>query len=96
LAPLEELVLSILQRRPSGLTTHELADVLQLSLVTVSPRMRPLVRRGAVIDSGERRKNVSGRASIVWKAVNDPCATRTGRRNDDLERMGTRRGESAS
>jgi DNA-binding MarR family transcriptional regulator len=67
-APLEALVLECLYRRPAGLTTHELADLLHLELVTVSPRMRPLASKGLVVDSGERRAGPSGRKSIVWRA----------------------------
>lgn len=51
---------------PIGATTEELASDLNLPLVTVSPRMRPLARKNRVRDSGERRKNESGRAAIVW------------------------------
>lgn len=44
-------------------TTHELAERLQLSLVTVSPRMRPLCRAGRVRAKGVR----DGRTE--WEAV---------------------------
>jgi DNA-binding NarL/FixJ family response regulator len=52
-----------------GLTTHELADRLDLSLVTVSPRIRPLCRKGKVKNSGRKRTGESGCPAIVW------CAT---------------------
>ena len=64
---LESLVMRWLHKRPSGLTTHELAELTGLSLVSVSPRIAPLVRKGFVKDSGERRPGPSGRKSIVWK-----------------------------
>lgn len=67
-ADLEALVLGALRKfRLAGMTTHELAEYLKLSLVSVSPRMRPLVKKGLVVDSGERRAGTSGRTSIVWK-----------------------------
>src|SRR5260370_32383305 len=67
-ADLEERVLRAL-RLLKGATTHELAWLLKVDLVSVSPRMRPLVEKGLVQDSGKRRRGESGRSSIVWKAV---------------------------
>jgi hypothetical protein len=57
-----------LRAHPAGLTSHEVAAHLGLSLVTVSPRMRPLVRKNLVVDSGEKRAGVGFMNSIVWKA----------------------------
>lgn len=67
-ADLEARVLKAL-RLLKGATTHELAWLLKVDLVSVSPRMRPLAEKGLVQDSGERRRGESGRASIVWRAV---------------------------
>jgi predicted ArsR family transcriptional regulator len=50
-----------------GLTSHALAAVLGLELVTVSPRLRPLVTKGLVRDSGRRAESPSGRARIIWE-----------------------------
>lgn len=47
---------------PAGLTTHELKDLLQVELVSVSPRMKPLEQAGLVVRDGKR----AGRT--VWKA----------------------------
>jgi predicted ArsR family transcriptional regulator len=69
----EGIVVGILRRHEvqfhEGLTTEEIAQKSGLSLVTVSPRMRPLSEKGLVADSGLRRKNESGRQAIIWKAV---------------------------
>lgn len=35
----------------------------------VSPRLRPLERKGKIRDSGIKRVGASGRMSIVWVAV---------------------------
>ncbi|MGC2234280.1 MAG: hypothetical protein WBA09_22455 [Candidatus Acidiferrum sp.] len=67
--PLQRMVLSLLNQHSAGLTTHQLAEFMDIDLVTVSPRIAPLVRRGLVCDSGQRRKGESGRMSIVWKVV---------------------------
>jgi DNA-binding transcriptional ArsR family regulator len=56
---LAALVLAELARAPG--TTHELADRLGISLVTVSPRMKPLEGAGLVTRAGKR----DGRT--VWK-----------------------------
>lgn len=50
-----------------GMTTHALAAVLGLELVTVSPRMKPLRDKGLVRDSGRRAESPSGRARIIWE-----------------------------
>jgi hypothetical protein len=67
-AELEGRVLRLL-RTSGGMTTHELAKALFMDLVSISPRMRPLVEKGLARDSGERRCGESGRSSIVWKAI---------------------------
>jgi hypothetical protein len=59
---LAAMVLAELKAGGAG-TSHELAERMGLSLVTVSPRMRPLANAGKVIEDGKR----SGRT--VWKAV---------------------------
>ena len=51
----------------TGLTTGEIADYIRVPRDSVSPRMKPLVDKGLVIDSGIRRAGPSGRACIVWK-----------------------------
>lgn len=68
-ADLEARVLRALRICKNGMTTHELSWLLKVDLVSVSPRMRPLVEKNLVVDSGERRSGDSGRKSIVWKAV---------------------------
>lgn len=60
--PLEDRVLFALGQRP--MTTHQLAAYLDLSLVTVSPRLAPLRRKGKVQRSG---RTDNGRA--VWELV---------------------------
>jgi len=66
---LQSLVLGALKSAgPSGLTTEELSERLNLSLVTVSPRLSPMEKKGLVARAG-RRPNRSGRTAIVWRAT---------------------------
>jgi len=70
---LENVVLDTLKKRGErGGTTGELAEITGMSLVTVSPRIKPLVRKGYVEDSGQRRSGISGRKSTVWRAILKP------------------------
>ena len=59
---LESKVLDTLQAHSDGLTSSEVANLLDLHAWSISPRFAPLRRKGLIFDSGER----SGR-SIVWK-----------------------------
>jgi DNA-binding MarR family transcriptional regulator len=66
---IEKLILDELRRLDGrgGMTTHALAAVLGLELVTVSPRMKPLVEKSLVRDSGRRAESPSGRRRIIWE-----------------------------
>lgn len=67
---LERVILDKLKTIKSpGATTYELAELLGLSLVTVSPRMRPLAIKRLVIDTGFRARGASGRGQIIWRAT---------------------------
>jgi DNA-binding MarR family transcriptional regulator len=60
-AALAMLVLTSL-RAEGPATSHELAERLKRSLVTISPRMKPLETAGLVRRDGKREKRT------VWKA----------------------------
>jgi hypothetical protein len=62
-------VLRAVREAAMGLTIEECAGITGLSLVTVSPRFRPLANRGLIRDSGRRRRNHSGKLAIVWTAI---------------------------
>lgn len=66
---LEAQVLECLRGFDQGATSHELAASLGLDLVTVSPRLKPLCKKGLVIDSGVRRMGENGRARTVWTVI---------------------------
>jgi predicted ArsR family transcriptional regulator len=60
--------LAVLERS-NGLTADEVAGRLGLSILSVRPRISELTRLGKVRDSGDRRRNTSGKRAIVWAAV---------------------------
>jgi hypothetical protein len=66
---LESIVLNALRLHKYGATSFELAAYLEMSLVTVSPRLRPLAAKGLAKDSGRRVRGSSGRYQTVWVAV---------------------------
>ena len=61
-------VLDLVRRTPGGLTPDEAADRLQLSVLSVRPRFTELSATGQIEDTGQRRKNASGRSAKVWRA----------------------------
>jgi len=67
---LELTVLSCLMGSKDGLTTHEIAERTGLEYGSVTPRIRPLIRKGMVVDSGARRvPHGRSKKGIVWRAV---------------------------
>tara|TARA_R100001163_G_scaffold17524_1_gene15658 strand:+ start:2971 stop:3243 length:273 start_codon:yes stop_codon:yes gene_type:complete len=48
-------------------TADEVADVLGCSILSVRPRVAELANNNEIEDSGERRRNASGRNAIVWR-----------------------------
>lgn len=65
----QDLVLaSIAARYSEGMTCDEVEVALSLSHQTASARIRDLVKAGAIVDSGQRRKTRSGRKAAVYVA----------------------------
>jgi hypothetical protein len=54
---------------PQGLTADEVATALNLSVLSVRPRVSELRRAGSLTDTGSRRKNQSGMTATVWRFV---------------------------
>ena len=61
---LQALVLASLRRHGPG-TSEEIAQWTGRSLVTISPRLKPLEAKGDVIRSG-KKLNQSGHQATVW------------------------------
>ncbi|HZZ98610.1 MAG TPA: hypothetical protein VFG51_01625 [Candidatus Saccharimonadia bacterium] len=49
-------------------TADELARHINKSVLAIRPRISELLAKGKIEDSGLRRKNVSGKSAIVWRA----------------------------
>ncbi len=67
-------VLAALQAAPAGLTADECATDLGIDRLAIRPRMSELVALGLAADSGQRRKNVSGKSAQVMVYVRSPDA----------------------
>jgi len=52
-----------------GLTTNELAELLNIDRGSIQPRTSELRRLGHIRDSGYRRCNANGKNAIVWIAT---------------------------
>ena len=61
---LREKCLALLKER--DLTADEVAEMLNKSVLSVRPRISELADLRSVFDSGQRRKNASGKNAIVW------------------------------
>lgn len=69
-AVLRKRVLDAFHSNIFGLTTHEVAEVLNESVPSVQPRISELKREGKLVDSGVRRRNaVSGHSAAVMKVA---------------------------
>jgi hypothetical protein len=64
-------VYAYLVAHPTGATADEIAAAINYSILTVRPRVSELRRQGRILDSGVRRKNISGKSAIVWKIGNN-------------------------
>lgn len=62
-------VLGTFKDKPSGLTADEVATELNLSALSVRPRVSELRRNGEIEDAGQRRRNASGLNATVWRYV---------------------------
>ena len=69
---LREKCLAALQGRQ--MTADEVAEACGETILAIRPRMSELKRAGEIMDSGDRRPNVSGHRAIVWKSRSDPLA----------------------
>ena len=74
-AKLRAAVLEQIVACPGGATADEIAHQLNLSILTVRPRVSELKRNGDIEQTGARRRNASGMTATVWR-VSSPTLER--------------------
>jgi predicted ArsR family transcriptional regulator len=67
-AQLQKAVLTVLYRHPIGLTADQCAEYVGVSVLSIRPRFSELQRKGLIEETGERRRNQSGRMANVYRA----------------------------
>ena len=60
-------VLARIAQHAGGVTADEIAKDLNLSVLSVRPRVSELHRTGEIEQTGGRRKNESGMTATVWR-----------------------------
>jgi len=53
----------------TGLTADEVAARLKMDRWSIQPRTSELRRKDIIRDSGQRRRNITGKVAIVWVAA---------------------------
>ncbi len=66
---LRAVVYRTLHANPNGLTVDETCSIAEYPRYSLQPRFTELRDKRVIIDSGMRRRNVSGARAIVWKIV---------------------------
>lgn len=65
---LRDQCMKVLAARP--VTADECAAYLGVDKLSIRPRFSELLKKGKIVDSGERRVNIdSGKRAIVWKLI---------------------------
>ena len=67
---LEQIVLDVIKRYPNGCISQDVEFQLsEYRLSSITPRYRQLIKKGLVIDTGEKRPGFSGRNQRVMRAI---------------------------
>jgi hypothetical protein len=64
---LRDLVLLAIRHSDVGLTADEAAAAIGISILSIRPRVSELAKLAEITDSGDRRRNQSGKLAIVWR-----------------------------
>ena len=70
-AKMRAAVLAQIASKPDGATADEAAKDLNLSVLSVRPRVSELNRLGEIEQTGARRKNESGMTATVWQIASE-------------------------
>ncbi len=60
---------ALLEAGDRGATADEIVAISGIKYRSVTPRLKPMTRKGFVIASGKTREGDSGRQQIIWRAV---------------------------
>lgn len=67
---LESMVYEVIAKHPNGCTSDEvMVHFPNHGVQTISPRYAPLIRKGLIEDTGEKRKGKSGKSQRVLRIV---------------------------
>lgn len=67
---LESMVYEVIAKHPNGCTSDEImVHFPNHGVQTISPRYAPLIRKGLIEDTGEKRKGKSGKSQRVLRVV---------------------------
>ena len=67
---LEQIVLDVIKSFPNGCISQDIELALpHLRVSSITPRIRPLLRKGLIVETGEKRPGFSGRNQRVVRAV---------------------------
>jgi hypothetical protein len=67
---LEQIVYEVIKQFPNGCIGDDVVKMLpQFGIQTISPRYAPLIRKGWIVDTGEKRQARSGRSQRVMKVI---------------------------
>ena len=68
---LEGLVYGVIKQYPNGCIMDDVINSLpQIREHSIQPRFAPLIRKGFVVDTGEKRRGKSGRLQRIMKVGN--------------------------
>ena len=67
---LEKIVLDVIKSFPEGCICQDIEHALpHIRTSSITPRLRPLIKKGLIVDTGEKRPGFSGRNQRVVRAV---------------------------
>jgi hypothetical protein len=67
---LEQLVYEVIAKYPNGCIADDvMTHFPNHGIQTISPRYAPLIRKGFIEDTGERRKSSTGRSQRVMRVI---------------------------
>ena len=61
--------MSFFRAYPGGLTSDEVADLMNENILAIRPRVSELRAQGKIESTGQRRKSANGNASTVWRVI---------------------------